>query len=285
MTSKLLSIADHDRNAAGMTYVYPVVSRRAGGLSVGINLNPNNACNWRCIYCQVPDLVRGKAPPIDIGQLQAELRYMLQQIVQGDYLQQHVPEGVRRLNDIAFSGNGEPTSVGNFAEVVEAVVAVMREFELDGKIRLVLITNGSQAERRHVREGLAVMAAHGGEVWFKMDRATVAGMQQVNSVHVDPAAHMRRLLTVAAICPVWVQSCWFVLDGCVPDEVEQLSYLRWLRQAAEGAGTNLRGVLLYGIARPSMQPEAVRLATLPPEWLNVLAERIRQQGLAVRVSP
>jgi wyosine [tRNA(Phe)-imidazoG37] synthetase (radical SAM superfamily) len=54
-----LTVADHDRGSAGLTYVYPVVSRRAGGVSVGINLNVNNACNWRCIYCQVPGLTRG----------------------------------------------------------------------------------------------------------------------------------------------------------------------------------------------------------------------------------
>ena len=54
----MLKVTDHDRNAAGLRYVYPVVSRRAGGVSVGINLNPNNACNWRCVYCQVPRLVR-----------------------------------------------------------------------------------------------------------------------------------------------------------------------------------------------------------------------------------
>ena len=54
LTSKV-----HDRDVAGLTYVYPVVSRRAGGVSVGINLSPNNACNWRCVYCQVPNLQRG----------------------------------------------------------------------------------------------------------------------------------------------------------------------------------------------------------------------------------
>ena len=47
--SQVLNIYDHDRDSAGMTYVYPVISRRAGGVSVGINLNTNKACNWRCI--------------------------------------------------------------------------------------------------------------------------------------------------------------------------------------------------------------------------------------------
>ncbi|OYZ39127.1 MAG: radical SAM protein, partial [Methylotenera sp. 24-45-7] len=58
-SKKTLTTTDHNRDVIGMKYVYPVVSRRAGGVSIGINLNVNNACNWRCIYCNVPDLTRG----------------------------------------------------------------------------------------------------------------------------------------------------------------------------------------------------------------------------------
>ena len=72
-SSKFLDITDHSRDIVGLTYVYPVVSRRAGGVSVGINLNPNSACNWRCIYCQVPELKRGSAPTIDLTRLEKEL--------------------------------------------------------------------------------------------------------------------------------------------------------------------------------------------------------------------
>src|SRR2546423_14280261 len=81
-----LTTTEHDRGAAGLTYVYPVVSRRARGVSVGVNLNPNKACNWRCIYCQVPGLARGKGPPIDIPRLRSELRGLLTEIVRGDFL-------------------------------------------------------------------------------------------------------------------------------------------------------------------------------------------------------
>ena len=92
-TSKLLHIGDHSRDIAGLTYVYPVVSRRAGGVSIGINLNPNNACNWRCVYCQVPDLKRGSAPQLDLVKLEAELRTFLHEIVHGDFMQTHVIPG------------------------------------------------------------------------------------------------------------------------------------------------------------------------------------------------
>jgi hypothetical protein len=81
MTKSQLDATDHDRDSAGMTYVYPVVSRRAQGVSIGINLNPNNACNWRCVYCQVPNLTRGAAPEIDLAQLERELRTMLEDAI------------------------------------------------------------------------------------------------------------------------------------------------------------------------------------------------------------
>jgi wyosine [tRNA(Phe)-imidazoG37] synthetase (radical SAM superfamily) len=140
-----LTTRNHDRAAAGMTYVYPVVSRRAGGVSLGVNLNPNNACNWRCIYCQVPDLKRGGPPPIDLMQVEEELRRMLDAIVHGDFLASQVPEGARRLNDVALSGNGEPTSAPEFPAVVDLIGRVLADFGLLGGIKLVLISNGSLA--------------------------------------------------------------------------------------------------------------------------------------------
>ena len=103
----MLSVNDHNRDVTGMTYVYPVVSRRAGGVSIGINLNPNNACNWACVYCQVPGLTRGGPPPVQLALLEAELRRFLREVTEGDFMVRYVPEEARRLVDVAFSGNGE----------------------------------------------------------------------------------------------------------------------------------------------------------------------------------
>lgn len=128
------------------------------GFRAGINLNPNNACNWRCIYCQVPSLTRGGPPPLDLVQLEAELRGMLQDIVHGDYLQHAAPESMRCFNDIALSGNGEPTSAAEFAAVIELIGGVMQDFDVIGRIKLVLISNGSLANRPHVRAGLKRMS-------------------------------------------------------------------------------------------------------------------------------
>lgn len=274
---------NHDRDSAGMTYVYPVVSRRAGGVSIGVNLNPNNACNWACVYCQVPDLVRGTAPDIDLTQLETELRMMLTDILCGDFMQMRVPEGARRLNDIALSGNGEPTSAREFAAVIEVIGKLLTEFDLLGKIKLVLITNGSLLDRKPVQTGLRAMASLNGEVWFKLDSATAAGMRAVNQTRIAPDKAFERIKISAALCPTWLQTCVFALDGAAPAEAEQAAYLQMVRRICEEQ-IPVQGVLLYGLARPSMQPQAPRLSALPAAWLEDFAQRIRAAGLPVQVS-
>lgn len=284
MAQTALTPINHDRDSAGMTYVYPVVSRRAGGVSVGVNLNPNNACNWACMYCQVPNLVRGTAPEIDLAQLEAELRAMLADILLGDFMQTRVPEGARRLNDIALSGNGEPTSAKAFPQVVELIGRVMADFDLVGKIKLVLITNGSLADRPRVQDGLRKMTALNGEVWFKFDSATAAGMRAINQTRISPDKQFERLAATARLCPTWLQTCMFATDGAPPSDAEQAAYLAAIERIRQQR-IPLQGVLLYGLARPSMQPQASRLSALPAEWLETFAGKIRAAGLPVKVSP
>lgn len=279
-----LTPRNHDRDSAGMTYVYPVVSRRAGGVSIGINLNPNNACNWACVYCQVPDLTRGTAPEINLVQLETELRAMLTAILHGDFMQTRVPEGARRLNDIALSGNGEPTSASAFPRVIELIGRVMADFDLAGKIKLVLITNGSLTDRPRVQDGLKKMAALNGEVWFKFDRATASGMRSINQTRISPDRQFERLAVAAHLCPTWLQTCMFALDGAQPSDAEQAAYLSAVERIRMQQ-IPLQGVLLYGLARPSMQPQASRLSALPAAWLEAFAEKIRAAGLPVKVSP
>jgi wyosine [tRNA(Phe)-imidazoG37] synthetase (radical SAM superfamily) len=279
-----LSISDHSREAAGLTYIYPVVSRRAGGVSIGINLNPNNACNWRCIYCQVPNLKRGAAPAIDLGKLDSELRGFLRELLTGDFMESNVPPEARRINDIAISGNGEPTSSIQFAEVVDLIVKVIEDCGLKNKIKLVLITNGSLMHRTTVQKGLMKMKKINGEVWFKLDSATTAGMRRINGIRRTPEKMLKDLRIAVSLCPTWLQTCVFAFDGKPPSPAERSVYLKFIGDLKRNK-VAVEGVLLYGLARPSMQTEAPRLASLPNEWLDEFAQAIRSAGLQVKVSP
>ncbi len=282
--NELLSVVDHDRAAAGLRYVYPVVSRRAAGVSVGINLNTSDACNWRCVYCQVPGLKRGAAPPVDLPKLEMELRSFLERVLRGDFLSSRVPEASRRLNDIALSGNGEPTSARRFDEVIETVGRVRRALHVPDEVKTVLITNGSLVHRKEVKAGLERMRSLSGEVWYKVDSGSDAGMQLINNARIGLKRVRENLSIAAHACPTWVQTCVFALDGAPPSEAEQRAYLELLAERLD-AGVPIRGVLLYGLARQSHQPEAARLSPLPAQWLESYAERIRSLGLAVKVTP
>jgi wyosine [tRNA(Phe)-imidazoG37] synthetase (radical SAM superfamily) len=285
-----LTVEDHNRDVSGMRYVYPVVSRRAGGVSIGINLNVNNACNWRCVYCQVPDLKRGSPTPIDMTLLEQELRRFLDYALHGDFMTRYVAEGDRQLQDIAFSGNGEPTSAKEFPDILIMLEKILLDFNLLGKaqahpipanpIKVRLISNGSLMDKATVLASLKHLARLNGEVWFKLDGGTQAGIARINDVNIKPKAHLQRLRNCVAVCPTFVQTCLFAMDGEPPSEEDTEAYLGLLDQVK----SDLQGVHLYGYARPSYQLEAPRISRLPHEKLEAMAKRIRALGLIVHVS-
>jgi len=284
LSDNILNVINHDRDSAALRYVYPVVSRRSGGVSVGINLNTNNACNWRCIYCQVPDLVRGTAPAIDLAVLENELRGFLIELLHGDFMRNRVPQGLQRINDIALSGNGEPTSAGEYVQVIALIARIRNELALPDAVKTLLITNGSLMYRNSVQQGLRDMAKINGEVWFKLDRASEAGMQRVNDIHMSLNKVRDNLIAAIACCPTWLQTCWFALDGAPPSRQDEDDYLEFVGALLRD-GHQPQGVLLYSLARPSLQAEAPRLSALPAEYLQAFADRIGKLGLAVKVTP
>src|SRR5271170_3641494 len=121
----LLVHRDHRRTFADNLYVYAVVSRRSKGVSIGINLNPDKVCNFDCVYCQVdrktPPLVR----EVDLQRLLQELEDTIDLVQSGGLFEMDrfagTPAELRRLNDIAFSGDGEPTTCPQFVDIVRAV--------------------------------------------------------------------------------------------------------------------------------------------------------------------
>jgi len=280
----VLTTLDHSRDSAGLTYVYPVISRRSGGLSIGINLNPNNACNWRCIYCQVPDLQRGASPEIELKRVKDELEGILDEVIHGDFYDHYdVAENLRAIKDIAISGNGEPTSAKNFDEIVELVSQIIRQFTLQDKIKLVLITNGSLAGKEVVQSGLSTMSSINGEVWFKLDSGTDAGLNTINNAGISIERVKENLKIVSGLCPTWLQTCVFKLDGKLPSKNERKSYLQFL-SCLKKEGIRINGVLLYGLARPSMQVEAPRLSAVSEAWMNEFADDIRLLGFQIKVN-
>ena len=252
-------------------------------MSIGINFNTNNACNWRCIYCQVPDLKIGAAPDLDFQLLEDELRFFLGEVQNGDFYQRfQVDEDKRVIKDIAISGNGEPTSVKDFDKAVALIGRVTIEVGVLPQSNFVLITNGSLMHRPSVRNGLKTLKEYGGEVWFKLDSATEEGRALMNNAGQSHQASVDNLLLSAKLCPTKLQTCLLDYDkqGLSPEEKN--AFLDLLR-SIKAKGCVLKCVMLYTIARPSLQPESGWLEKLSVESLNAFAEEIRILGFDVLV--
>lgn len=281
--SSILSTTNHNRDAVGLTYVYPVLSRRAGGLSIGINFNTNNACNWRCLYCQVPDLKLGSAPELDFQVLEQELRGFLADVLQGDFFERYgVAENNRIIKDIAMSGNGEPTSVKDFAAAVELIGQIATEFGVFKRSKFVLITNGSLMHHARVQAGLKVLHDYGGEVWFKFDSATDGGRKTLNNAEQSAQKALENLQICAEICSTKLQICLITTPDPLFMQHEQRMLLGMLKAIRESI--HIQELLIYTIARPSLQPEASLISKCSEQVMNDFADTARGLGYQVSVS-
>ena len=280
ISKQYLSIHDHSRELSGLKYIYSVISRRAGGLSIGINLNVNNACNWQCIYCEIPNLTRGTPPPIELDVLEEELRFFLHEIIHGDYMEKNVSIEDRHFKDIAFSGNGEPTSAEEFPEVISIVKKLLEEFNLLHKLKIRLITNGSLMHQTSVIKSVEMLNEINGEVWFKVDAATEESIKTINQVNLKPHQILERLKMSTNVCPTFVQTCIFSIQGKGPGEKDIKAYVDLINEVKN----NIQGVYLYGLARPSLQPLAKNLARVNEATLENIAKKLRSLDIKTTVS-
>ena len=282
--SQKLTTSDHDRDVAGLRYVYPVISRRAGGLSIGINFNINNACNWRCVYCQVPDLVRGVAPDLDFVLLEKELRFFLEHVVQGDFYNQfNVPEQQRVIKDIAISGNGEPTSLKDFDKAVTLIGDIATELQVLPHCDFVLITNASLIHQSRVQKGLKILNEFDGQVWFKLDSATDEGRVQINDCKQSTEKTLENLETASALCETSLQTCMLDYLDVNKVEEERKAYFELLKIIKQRR-IKIKKIMLYSVARPSLQPEAGKIHKIKTEQMNLFAQKLRALGYDVNIS-
>jgi wyosine [tRNA(Phe)-imidazoG37] synthetase (radical SAM superfamily) len=249
-------------------YVYPVVSRRSKGISLGVNLNPDKVCNFDCVYCSVDR--RGPLPPdaardVDLPRLRAELADMLALVQAGRIYDfdpfDRIPLPLRRVNDIAFSGDGEPTTCPQFDPAVRLAADLAEAaglFAHDDPIKLVLITNATMFHRPPVRDTLAFLDAHHGEIWAKLDAGTEAYYDLVDR---SPVPFRRVLENVQWCCltrPTVIQTLFMKVHGAPPPREEIEAYGDRLAEVA-AVGGRIKLVQLYTVARQTTETYATPL--------------------------
>src|SRR5208283_4277040 len=65
------------RNFLNNRFAYVVISQRARGLSIGLNLNPDKRCSFACPYCEVNRDVPGWDQKVDLPVMGEELVQLL----------------------------------------------------------------------------------------------------------------------------------------------------------------------------------------------------------------
>jgi wyosine [tRNA(Phe)-imidazoG37] synthetase (radical SAM superfamily) len=252
-------------------------------LSIGINLNPDRTCNFDCVYCQVDRTGPAGEPFVDLDQLEEELERTIQEALSGEIYAadrfRDVPEALRRLNDIAISGEGEPTTYANFDTIVERIADVKSRLGLEA-VKLVLITNASQFHRPRVRRGIELLSTYQGEVWAKLDAGTEAWYRRVNRCAIPLHRIVDNLTAAARLRPIVVQSLFLRLDGQGPDDAEVTAYIERLGSILNGGGA-IDHVQVYTVART---PAVSTAEALDDEHLMRIAEQVRKStGLVVEV--
>jgi wyosine [tRNA(Phe)-imidazoG37] synthetase (radical SAM superfamily) len=302
---------DHARRFEQNRFVYPVLSRRSGGISIGVNLNPDKICNFDCIYCQVDRRSESETRFVETDQLLDELRSTLDLVISGRIYEtpkfKDVPPHLRRLNDIAFSGDGEPTTYKNFDELIARCAEVKRDAELrisdfglrieeggpqsairghrpkggpQSEIKMILITNASMFHRPHVERGLAILDENNGEIWAKLEAGTDEYYHLIERTSIPFRQILDNITAAARVRPLVIQSLFMRVAGEPPAATELEAFCDRLNEIT-AAGGQLKLVQIYTVARRPAESFVTPLSDIEVDAIvELVKNRTRLNALA-----
>lgn len=275
-----LSYQHHPRELEQNRYVYAVLSRRSSGVSIGINLNPDKVCNFDCVYCQVDRTTPAKFRRVDLKILERELNDILARARSGE-LFEHAPfagvhKPLQKVKDIAFSGDGEPTTCPQFPQAVDLAIRAKRKAGLPD-LKIVIITNATMFHRAKVRQALSVLDQNNGEIWAKLDAGTEPYYKQVDVTTIPFKRILDNILDAARLRPIVIQSLFMRLHGAPPADDEIHAYCNRLREITAKGG-KIKLVQVYTVARTPAQPY---VGTLSDEEVDAIAAKVQEIPLPV----
>jgi wyosine [tRNA(Phe)-imidazoG37] synthetase (radical SAM superfamily) len=270
----------HSRHWQANRYVYPVISRRSKGLSIGVNLNPDTVCNFDCIYCCVDRTVPPAVRVVDLEILKQELEHLLDVTISGELFQQppfdQTPQHLRRLNDIAFSGDGEPTSYPKFGEASHIAADLLGHRGLTD-VKIVIITNATLLERPAVAKVLNYLDQHNGEIWAKLDAGTEPYYRLIERTSIPLARVLANILSAGRERPIVIQSLFMNVNNEPPTDAEIDEYILRLRELTE-QGCQIKLVQVYTVARTTAEAYVTPLSNVQ---VDAIAAKVAATGLKV----
>ncbi len=271
--SKMETAFGCPRDFLGNRFVYVVISPRARGLSIGVNMNPGKLCNFDCAYCEVSRCLPGVEQRLDLEVMARELQNTLDLVRSGKIRDLPFFKTTRQelleLRHVALSGDGEPTLCPNFTEAVQTVAHVRARSV--SFFKMVLITNATGLDLPEVQAGLKYFTRDD-EIWAKLDAGTQSYMDKVNHPDVSIDKVLANILLVGRQRPVVIQSLFPSINRQEPPPEEIIQYaLRLKKLKEEGAQISL--VQIYSATRPTPHSEC---GHLPLKTLSRIAQAVRQ---------
>lgn len=272
----------HPRTLGAQRYVYAVLSRRAGGISIGVNLSPHKACNFDCTYCQVDRTTPGPEKTVDLAVLRDEVRATFHAARAGALSAEPrfaaaAPE-LRQVVDVAFSGDGEPTNEPWFPEAARIVAEERSAAGLTIPVRV--ITNATVLHLPRVAETLRMLDRHGLDVWAKLDAGTESYYALVDRSRVPFRVVLDNVLRCARERTTTIQTLFARHHGEAPTSGEVSAWADRLREIREGGG-RVGWVQVHTVAR---RPAESFVTPLTAEELERIADLARAALPGVRVA-
>ena len=257
--------ANHREREKGVL-VYPVYSRRSGGLSVGLNLFPDGkCCSFDCPYCEV--FPSNSDRTFSLAVMEEAL---------AEALVTTKERGIT-VKDICFSGNGESTLSPHFPAALEAAFRIREEMATHagtpciGGAELVLITNGTGLLDDRTFELLRDAAVKGLRIWLKLDAGTPAWYAAMARSEIAFQRLVEKIRAFVKNAPVTLQTMICTINGEPPPPDEALAWQALVAELALDAA-ELREVQIYGKARSA--PEDPLASALPEAFLQARADSL-----------
>jgi len=267
---------DHGRVWRDFDYCYPVISRRSRGLSLGVNLSLDQACNFGCVYCEVDRRNPPNRTDIDLGQLEDEMNTLIELTISKELFRSGPLSMARaeqqRFNDMAFSGDGEPTAAAQFPQTVYVLAGLRKRFGLDD-VKLVLITNSTRFQDAKAIEGIDALMENNGEIWAKLDAGTEELYGEINRSSIPYRQILDNLVFAGKRWPLVIQTLFLDWDGSPPPLYEIQQYINKVKYLLD-SGAQIRGMHLYTAARPTPVPRAKPLSSA---LLDEIALRVKKE--------
>jgi wyosine [tRNA(Phe)-imidazoG37] synthetase (radical SAM superfamily) len=255
-------------------FVYLVISPRARGLSIGVNVNPIVNCTFQCIYCEVSREKPPTAPHFSIEKVAEELHRTLVLASSGALRQRpryaKLPSDLLQVRHVAISGDGEPTLSSHFLDALLTIVHRRGMGDLP-PFKIVVLTNSTTLDRPEVQHGLDFLKQTD-EIWAKLDGGTQDYLNRINGGTFPLEKIMANILLVARQRPVVIQSMFPAINGEPPSahEIEQYALrLKTLKKA----GAQISLVQIYSAIRPMARTGC---SHLPLKELSRIAKTVRQ---------